>query len=101
MWYDVPAFQQKRRPPMKNRSVSVKLSLAVCIFFAAVLAASVFTFPSFFQWFYVDYHRLNAYNDLVQRNIRTIVSAFYACVPFAAAALYMLIRFGRFFNPFQ
>ena len=77
---------------MKNRTFSAKLSLALCIFFAVVLAVSVITFPWFFKWFYIDYHHLNPENSLVQHNLHTVVSAFYACVPFAAAALYMLIR---------
>ena len=60
--------------------------------FAAVLAVSAFTFPLFLNWFYVSYHHLNADSALVTRNVTAITAAFYVCVPFAAAALYMLIR---------
>ncbi len=77
---------------MKNRTFSAKLSLGVCIFFAVVLAAAIVGFPAFFRWFYVDYHHLNPANALVQQNVRTVIGAFYACAPFAGAALYMLIR---------
>ena len=83
---------QKKELSMKNHTVSAKISLAVCIFFAVVLAAAVFSFQPFIQWFYVGYHHLNPDSDIVQKNLTTVISAFYACVPFAAAALYMLIR---------
>ena len=77
---------------MKNHIFSAKLSLGVCIFFAAVLAAGLFGFPAFFRWFYVDYHHLNPENTLVMQNLHTVVIAFYVCAPFAAAALFLLIR---------
>ena len=77
---------------MKNRTLSAKISLGFCIFFSAVLVVSLFTFPAFLQWFYVEYHHLNADNAAVIRNVRAIVATYYACAPFAAAALYMLIR---------
>ena len=77
---------------MKNRKFSAKLSLAVCIFFAVVLLVGLFAFPAFFRWFYVEYHHLNPENPLVAHNLQTVIGAFYACAPFAAAALYMLIR---------
>ena len=76
---------------MKNRTLSTKISLGVCIFFAAVLAVSVCTFPLFMQWFYVSYHHLNPANPQVQRNVHAVIAAFYACAPFAAAALYMRV----------
>ena len=80
---------------MKNHKFSAKLSLGVCIFFAVVLAVGLFAFPAFFRWFYIDYHHLNPENTLVMHNLRTVIGTFYACAPFAAAALYMLIRLLR------
>ena len=77
---------------MKNNTFSAKLSLALCIFFAVLLAVSAATFPMFFNWFYVEYHHLNPQSALVQHNVQTVILTFYVCVPFAAAALYMLIR---------
>ena len=77
---------------MKNRLFSAKLSLGICLFFAVVLAVSVCTFPMFWSWLYTGYHHLNPANEHVQRNIRTVITAFYVCAPFAAASLYMLIR---------
>jgi hypothetical protein len=77
---------------MKNHALSAKISLGLCIFFAAVLAAALFTFPAFMQWFYAGYHHLNPENETVIKNVRTVTVSFYACAPFAAAALYMLIR---------
>ena len=80
---------------MKDHKFSTKLSLAVCIFFSVVLAAAIFTFPPFLRWFYVDYHHLNPANAAVQTNVKTVTWVFYACVPFAGAALAMLIRLLR------
>ena len=80
---------------MKNRMLSAKISLGICIFFAVVLVAAAGTFPWFIRWFYVEYHHLNPISERVIYNINTITVSFYCCVPFAASALYMLIRLLR------
>ena len=77
---------------MKNPKTSAKISLAICILSAAVLAVWLFTFPRFLQWFYVSYHGLNPAAAKVEQNEKIIITVFYVCAPFAAAALYMLIR---------
>lgn len=77
---------------MKNHKTSAKISLAICTLSSAVLAAWIFTFPRFIRWFYVSYHGLNPAAAKVEQNERIIITVFYICAPFAAAALYMLIR---------
>lgn len=77
---------------MLSRKTSAKLSLGICIASAAALAALLICFPRFFSWFYMDYHRIPEATEAVTRIFRIVVTSFYLCAPFAAAALYMLIR---------
>lgn len=77
---------------MLNRKTSAKISLAVCILSAAVLILWLFTFPKFFNWFYVIYHGLDSANNYVNGAVRIVVAVFYCCAPFAGGALYCLIR---------
>lgn len=76
---------------MKYSKISAKLSLGICIFSSAALIALVFTFRSFFTWFYGTYHDIAA-DTMLPGILKLMTAAFYCCVPFAAAALYMLIR---------
>ena len=76
---------------MKKRHIAAALSLAICGASALLLLAWAFTFPRFFNWFYLSYHGIaeNPYTLAVQRRV---IGAFYGCMPFAAASLYCLIR---------
>ena len=76
---------------MKYSKVSAKLSLSICIFSCAALIALTITFPEFFRWLYFSYHDPAA-DTMLPGIYKTVVTAFYCCVPFAAAALCMLIR---------
>ena len=67
------------------------LSLAICAASGALLLVWVFTFPRFFNWFYLSYHGL-AENPYTLAVLRRVIGAFYGCAPFAAASLYCLIR---------
>ncbi len=80
---------------MKDRMFSAKLSLGICIFFAVLLVVSAAAFPWLIRWFYVEYHHLDPLSERVTHNLNTVTVCFYCCVPFAAAALYMLIRLLR------
>ena len=76
---------------MKHRYISAAVSLVICAASAVLLLAWLFTFPRFFNWFYLAYHGIaeNPYTLAVQR---LVIGAFYGCAPFAAASLYCLIR---------
>ncbi len=74
---------------MIKRNVSAAVSLGVCIVSSLALAALIFTMPSFFSWFY---SALNGETQSAKAVIKTVVTAFYICVPFAAAALFMMIK---------
>ena len=76
---------------MKKTRVSAGISLAICIASAALLLVWLFTFPSFFRWFYFDYHMLDQTALSAQKAVQTVVRCFYFSAPFAAAALGMLI----------
>lgn len=77
---------------MIKRKTSAYISLVICCFFAAVLAVWLFTFPAFFNWFYIIYHNISAESAAAHIAVRTVVPAFYVCAPFAGLALYLLIR---------
>ncbi len=77
---------------MINRKVSAIASLVICFISAAVLIVWLFSFPQFFELFYIRYHHLSAENEAVRHVASIVVPTFYACAPFAAAALYLLIR---------
>ena len=74
---------------MIKRNVSAAVSLGVCIVSSLALAALIFTMPSFFSWFYSAF---NGETQSAKAVIKTVVTAFYICVPFAAAALFMMIK---------
>lgn len=74
---------------MIKRNISAYISLAVCIICSAALLLLTITMPSFFRWMYTTFF---GHYDGSEFVIKTVVTAFYCCVPFAAAALYMLIR---------
>ena len=76
---------------MKKRRLAAAVSLAICAASGLLLLVWVFTFPRFFNWFYLAYHGIaeNPYTLSVQRRV---IGAFYGCAPFAAASLYCLIR---------
>ena len=71
---------------------SVTISLCICFASAALLAVWLCTFPTFIRWFYFSYHSLMQEQVVPTRAVSLLIPAFYACAPFAAAALYMLIR---------
>lgn len=75
-----------------NRKISAYISLGLCILFSVLLLVWLFAFPQFFEWFYVVYHKLNADAPYIAHAVKTVVASFYVCAPFAAAALYLLIR---------
>ena len=77
---------------MLQAKTSAKLSLAVCIASAVLFVVLLFTFPVFIRWLYVSYHVLAQQNSVFTRVQSTVIPAFYACSPFAAASLFMLIR---------
>ena len=74
---------------MIKRNVSAAVSLGVCIVSSLALAALIFKMPSFFSWFYSAF---NGETQSAKAVIKTVVTAFYICVPFAAAALFMMIK---------
>ena len=76
---------------MKKRHVSAALSLAICAASAVLLLVWVVTFPRFFHWFYLTYHHI-VENPYTLSVLKRVIIAFYGCAPFAAAALYCLIR---------
>ena len=71
---------------------SVTISLMICFMSAALLVVWLFTFPAFIRWFYFSYHSLMQEQAVLSHAVSLLIPAFYACAPFAAAALYMLIR---------
>ena len=77
---------------MFNQKASAIASLVICFVLAAILAVWLFTFPQFFEMFYIRYHHLPAESEAVKNVASTVVSTFYVCAPFAAAALYMIVR---------
>ena len=77
---------------MFNRKASIIASLTICFISSAVLAVWLFAFPQLFGLFYVRYHNLSADSEAVRRVTAVVVRTFYVCAPFAAAALYLLIR---------
>ena len=78
---------------MQKCKTSVYLSLGVCITSAAVLLVWLFTFPAFIRWFYFVYHALQqTQSPVLPRAVSILIPAFYCCAPFAAAALFLLIR---------
>lgn len=74
---------------MPDRKTSAKISLGICIASSAALLALAVTFPRFYEWFYFLSRSLSEESDGI---IKTVTVAFYVSAPFAAAALYMLIR---------
>lgn len=77
---------------MLNRKTSAFISLGICTAAAVLLIVWLFTFPRFFNWFYVIYHGLSAENAQTLKVIKLVVPTFYCCAPFAGISLYMLIR---------
>ncbi len=75
-----------------NRKISAILSLVICILSAIVLVIGVFLFPKLFARFYETYHLLGPEFLLKEHPAYTVIPTFYLCSPFAAAALFMLIR---------
>lgn len=76
---------------MNNCKTSVKLSLGICIFSSAALLAMTASFPVFIRWLYSFFSGPGP-NAADQSVFSVMIPAFYCCVPFAAAALFMLIR---------
>lgn len=84
---------------MSRTKISAKVSLAICIASAVLLLIWLFSFPEFFSWLYNIYNgftegvsREQAVVDRAENIVKTVVYAFYVCAPFAAAAIYFLIR---------
>lgn len=77
---------------MIRSKTSVILSLVICCVSAAVLLVWLISFPKFIHWFYFTYHALAQSSGNLEHVVQTLVPAFYACAPFAALALYLLIR---------
>lgn len=77
---------------MLNRKTSAVVSLVICALASVLLLVWLFTFPRFFNWFYVIYHGLSPEATRTDAVIKLVVPTFYCCAPFAGASLYMLIR---------
>ena len=77
---------------MLNRKYSAMISLVICFLASALLIVWIFTFPRFFNWFYVIYHGMSDASVRTQAVIRLVVPTFYWCAPFAGVSLYLLIR---------
>lgn len=77
---------------MLNRKSSAIVSLVICAAASVLLLVWLFTFPRFFNWFYVIYHGLGSEYTRTASVIKLVVPTFYACAPFAGISLYMLIR---------
>ncbi len=76
---------------MDYSKTSAKISLGICILSSVMLIVLIFVFPEFFKGMYLTYNGYGA-TEMLSVITKWIVPAFYCCVPFAAAALYMLIR---------
>ncbi len=77
---------------MRNRKTSAYISLGICAAASVLLVFWLFTFPSFFNWFYISYHGLPENDPHVMAVYRLVIISFYSCAPFAGVSLYMLIR---------
>ncbi|MCQ2475108.1 MAG: DUF2975 domain-containing protein [Clostridia bacterium] len=76
---------------MNYSKVSAGISLGICILSSAMLIILAFIFPEFFKTMYMTYNEFGS-PEVLSKLMTWVVPAFYCCVPFAAAALYMLIR---------
>ncbi len=76
---------------MNYSKTSAKISLGICILSSVMLVVLIFIFPEFFKGIYLTYNEYGA-SEMLSGIMKWIVPAFYCCVPFAAAALCMLIR---------
>lgn len=70
---------------MIKKSFSATLTLVLCYIFSACLAFMCFFAPTVFRWYFVGYRNLPSVAT-------TVTVTFYVCVPFAAIALYLLIK---------
>lgn len=77
---------------MSRTKTSAIISLVICALSSILLVVWLFTFPWFFNWFYTIYHGLGSEYTQTNTVIKIVIPTFYACAPFAACALYMLIR---------
>lgn len=71
---------------------SAALSLALCFVLSAVFIALAVILPLGFRQFYMNYLGESAATEKVENVTRIVLITFYACLPFAVAALYSLIR---------
>ena len=70
---------------MIKKSFSATLTLVLCYVFSACLAFMCAFAPTVFRWYFVGYRNLPSVAV-------TVTVTFYVCVPFAAIALYLLIK---------
>lgn len=70
---------------MIKKDASATLTLILIVIFAAVLAVLCFTAPFLFHWYFVGFRHM-------ENTAHTVIATFYTCVPFAAIAIYLLIR---------
>ena len=70
---------------MIKKSLSATLTLVLCYVFSACLAFMCAFAPTVFRWYFVGYRNLPSVAT-------TVTVTFYVCVPFAAIALYLLIK---------
>lgn len=80
---------------MKHHKFSVCCSIGVCVLSAILLLYWLFRFPQFFHWFYAVYHGFSETQPDVLEKERVVVVCFYACAPFAAASLALLLALLR------
>ena len=89
-WFYI--LQSERLLIMSRTKNSAIISLVICALSSILLVVWLFTFPWFFNWFYTVYHGLGSEYTQTNTVIKIVIPTFYACAPFAACALYMLIR---------
>ncbi|MBQ7670806.1 MAG: DUF2975 domain-containing protein [Clostridia bacterium] len=72
-----------------TKKVSAYISLAICAIAAICLILLLFFFPEVFRWLIT---KSGSAEDYINRTVKYVTTAFYIAAPFAAAALYILIR---------
>ena len=77
---------------MWNRKRSVKLSLAVCFVFLAVLTAGLFAGPWLVKIWFTWYRGWSEDGEAMKNMLTLFCACFYPCAVFAYLTLYSLLR---------
>ena len=83
---------ERKDAVMSDRKPSAIISLALCALSSVLLTVWLFTFPVFFRWLLTACHGAADGTVAGMTIVRFVSIRFYLCSPFAALALYMLIR---------